>query len=137
MKVIIKESQPTRFSKPKSLNQRLKKEYNYIQWKISENDLQAYWSQLVKYIPNNVESWKIYYEELGHYYRSLIGNQFYRCLKYYKITIIIIIIKYFIILLCYIVRQKKMLLAKTLQFENTKLKKIILELEGNNYKNNI
>jgi len=74
MKVIIKESQPTCFSKPKSLNQRLKKEYNYIQWKISENDLQAYWSQLVKYIPSNVDSWKIYHEELGHYYRSLIGK---------------------------------------------------------------
>jgi len=74
MKVIIKESQTTRYTKSKSLNQRLNKEYNYIQWKISENDLQAYWSQLVNYIPSNVDSWKIYYEELGHYYRSLIGK---------------------------------------------------------------
>ncbi|XP_060867230.1 dynein regulatory complex protein 1-like [Metopolophium dirhodum] len=99
MKEIIKESQSTRFSKPKSLYQRLKKEYNFVQWIISENDLQEYWSQLVKYIPSSVDSWKMYYEELGHYYRILV------------------------------VRQKKMVKAKTLQAENTKLKKVIHELE--------
>jgi len=74
MKEIIKESRSTRFPKLKSLYQRLKKEYNFIQWKISENDLQEYWSRLVKYIPNSVDLWKIYYEELSHYYRFLVGK---------------------------------------------------------------
>ncbi|XP_029346886.1 uncharacterized protein LOC100572937 isoform X3 [Acyrthosiphon pisum] len=99
MKEIIKESQSTRFSKPKSLYHRLKKEYNFVQWKITENDLQKYWSQLVKYIPSSVDSWKMYYEELGHYYRILV------------------------------VRQKKILKTKKLQAENTELKKVIHELE--------
>lgn len=74
MKEIIKESQLTRSSKPKSLHQRLKKEYNFIQWIISEDDIQEYWFQLVKYIPSGVDSWKMYFEELGHYYRFLVGK---------------------------------------------------------------
>ncbi|KAE9523356.1 hypothetical protein AGLY_016304 [Aphis glycines] len=102
MKEIIKESRSTRFPKLKSLYQRFKKEYNFIQWKISENDLQEYWSRLVKYIPNSVDLWKMYYEELSHYYRFLV------------------------------VRQKKMLKTKTLQNENMELKHIIYELENNN-----
>lgn len=86
MKEIIKETQSTRLSKPKSLYQRLRKEYNFIQWKISENDLQAYWSQLIKGIPSIVDSWNAYYVELGRYYRSLVGKSILnKYLKYYNI----------------------------------------------------
>jgi len=85
MKGIIKESQSTRSSKPMSLSQRLKKEYNFVQWIISENDLQEYWSQLIKYIPSSVDSWKMYDEELRNYYRILVGKSI---LYYININII-------------------------------------------------
>jgi hypothetical protein len=74
MKEIIKESRSTYVPKPKSLYHRLKKEYNFIQWKISENDLQEYWSRIVKYIPSSADLWKMYYEELGRYYKFLVGK---------------------------------------------------------------
>lgn len=74
IKEIVKETQSKPVVKPKSLSQRLQKEYDYIQWKISENDLQTYWSQFTKHIPSSVNLWNNFHKAIKRYHENLVGN---------------------------------------------------------------
>lgn len=75
IKEIIKEKQLMPIVKPKSLSQRLQKEYDFIQWKISEHDLQIYWSQFTKYIPGSVNLWINFHKAIRRYHEILVGKE--------------------------------------------------------------
>lgn len=74
LKEIVKETRFKPHEKPISLNQKLEKEYNFIQWEVNKNDLQTYWLKFTKYIPNNVNSWNAFYKAIRRYYDALVGK---------------------------------------------------------------
>lgn len=75
IKEILKETRPKPTKKPKSFQQRLEKNYHFIQCKINENDLREYWSQFTKYIPSDsVDLWKISHKVIERYYDALVGK---------------------------------------------------------------
>lgn len=73
MKEVVKETRSKGLIKPKSLSRRLQKESNFIQWQISENNLQTYWSHFTKYIQSKNDLWETLYDAVRRYHEVLVG----------------------------------------------------------------
>lgn len=71
---VIKLIRSKSMEKPKSIDERLAKTYNYLQWKLSENDLQEYWSTFIKCISNTVSSWNMFHQTMKRYTGVLLSK---------------------------------------------------------------
>lgn len=56
-------------------HQNVLKQCNSLQKNLNDDDLQTYWSQFLKYIPNStIDLWDAMYKMLRCYYKLLVGK---------------------------------------------------------------